>query len=149
MKSVSDPNSLALAPSPLTTKTMRTRKSKSKPRTSANKKAGGDCPEATFSADFDVGGGWGDAINWNGTEQFGEQPLWKEGSDGKIKPAKKSRFNCHGWKRTKPKVGQTLKAEFVRSWMIFEFVDVKPCGDPPDMFFAVVKPIRQIPKQNE
>jgi len=118
-------------------KTMLKKKTPSKPRSVVKQETGGGCPEATCSADFDVGGGWGNAINWSGTEQFDKHPL-----------APESRFNCHGWKWTKPKVGQTLKAEFVRSWMIFEFVEVKPCGDPPDMFFAVVKPIRQISKQN-
>ena len=89
------------------------------------------------SADFAIGGGWGDAINWTRPEQF-NAPYGYE-----------SRFDCHGWKWNKPQVGDTLKAEMERSWMIFEFVEVKPCGDPPDMFFAVVKPIHQILKQND
>lgn len=117
-------------------KTMIKNKTQSNPITASSLLFGDGSPEATRSADFDIGGGWGDAINWSGTEQFGKYPL-----------APESRFDCHGWKRKKPKAGQTLKAEFARSWMIFEFVEVKPCGDPPDMFFAVVKPIRQFPKQ--
>jgi len=99
------------------------------------KDTNGSCSDSTCSADFDIGGSWGNAIHWSGTEQFDKYPLESE-----------SRFNCHGWKRTKPDVGQTLRAEFVKSWMIFEFVEVKPCGDPPDMFFAVVRPTRQFPK---
>ena len=88
------------------------------------------------TADFEIGGGWGDAINWNGTEQFDKYPLDTDAS----------RFDCHGWKWRKPVAGQTLKAEFVKSWVIFEFVEVSPCGDPPDMFFAVVKPVRRVLK---
>ena len=86
-------------------------------------------------ADFNIGGGWGDAINWSSTEQFNKYPL-----------VSKSIFNCHGWKSIMPKVGQTLKAEFTKSWMIFEFVEVNQCKDPLDMFFAKVKPLRQIVK---
>lgn len=89
----------------------------------------------TIKADYEMGGGWGDSIGWNGVEQFDKFPLEPQ-----------SRFHCHGWKRNQPSKGQTLRAEFVKSWMIFEFVEVKPCGDPPDMFFAVVKPIHQFPK---
>lgn len=85
--------------------------------------------------DFKVGGGWGNAINWCGTEQFEKKELNVDNI-----------FDCHGWKDIKPKVGQTLLAEFVKSWMLFEFVEVKPCGDPQDMFFAKVKPINQYKK---
>lgn len=86
-------------------------------------------------ADFNIGGGWGDAIKWSGAEQFNKYPL-----------VSTSIFDCHGWKSIMPKVGQTLKAEFAKSWMIFEFVEVDQCKDPPDMFFAKVKPLRQIVK---
>ena len=79
-----------------------------------------------------MGGGWGNTINWSGNEQFQKKQL-----------TEKSRFSCHGWKLKKPKVGDHLKAEFERSWITFEFVEVKPCGDPPDMFFAEVRPIKQ------
>ena len=92
----------------------------------------------TLQADYSMGGTWGDAINWNGVEQFDKTPLVPE-----------SRFRCHGWKYTKPKVGQTLKAEFARSWVLFEFVEVEPCCDPPDMFFATVKPVQRLLKTED
>jgi hypothetical protein len=95
----------------------------------------GNCPCPDGEADFEIGGGWGDAIDWSGKEQFDKQPLNSDQT-----------FACHGWKSTHPKVGQTLKGEFVKSWMIFEFTEIEPCGDPADMFFAKVRPIRQILK---
>ena len=85
-----------------------------------------------MKTDFEIGGSWGNAIFWSGHEQFDKYPLDSD-----------SRFDCHGWKMIHPEVGQTLKAEFVRSWMVFEFVEVNPCANPRDMFFAVVKPINQ------
>ena len=90
----------------------------------------GDCLE---SADFSIGGGWGNAIIWTRPEQFDCLSC-------------DSRLDCHGWKRDIPKVGSTLSAEMERSWLFFEFVEVRRCGDPPDMFFAVVKPLRQVMK---
>ena len=90
------------------------------------------------SADYQIGGGWGNSIKWTRpAEQF---------NDGLI--SYESRFDCHGWKRDIPKVGNTIKAEMEQSWLILEFVEVRRCGDPPDMFFAVAKPIRQIMKDN-
>lgn len=85
-------------------------------------------------ADFKIGGGWGDAINWNGNEQFNCQ--WQFGQ----------KFECHGWKSPMPREGQTLCGEFTKSWCLFKFVKVKPCGDPPDMFFATVRLTEQILK---
>lgn len=81
---------------------------------------------------YEIGGSWGDAIFWNGGEQFGEKPLTDEHT-----------FSCHGWKSDMPRVGDHLRGEFVRSWMTFEFTEVEPCQNPRDMFFAKVKPIKQ------
>jgi hypothetical protein len=94
-------------------------------------------PLSDCSADeWTMGGGWGDAIQWSDVKQF----------DGTM--TTKSRYSVMGWKTPKPKVGHTLRAEFEKSWMIFEFIEIRPCGDPADMFFATVKPIRQELKPN-
>lgn len=85
-------------------------------------------------ADFEIGGGWGNSIEWGWSNQWG----------GEI--TEDTRFSVHGWKQKKPVVGQTLKAEMTESWMLFEFTEIRPCDNPRDMFFATVKPIRQIMK---
>ena len=41
------------------------------------------------------------------------------------------------------KPGQTLLGEFVKSYMLFEFVEVKYMSDPTDQFFGKVKAIQQ------
>lgn len=88
-----------------------------------------------IEADYSIGGGWGDCIEWSGHDQFDSTPI----ADGAI-------FKLHGWKQNIPTQGQTLKAEFRKSWMIFEFKEVKSCRDPHDMFFAKVTPVQQILK---
>lgn len=90
---------------------------------------------ADIKADFELGGCWGNAIDWTGSEQFVKQPLHPD-----------SRYRVYGFKSVEPKVGQTLKAEFNNSWLVFEFVAIEPANDPRDMFFATVKPIHQYPK---
>jgi hypothetical protein len=82
--------------------------------------------------EYQIGGSWGDAIFWSGNKQFVEKRL--DGSNT---------FACHGWKRRKPEVGDRLVGEFIKSWVTFEFVEVQPCSNPPDMFFAKVRPIHQ------
>jgi hypothetical protein len=71
-------------------------------------------------------------LTWTNIEQFEKRPL----ADGEL-------YDMVGFLWTKPKVGQTVCAEFERSWIQFEFVEVNPCRDPHDMFFAKVKPIKQ------
>lgn len=66
------------------------------------------------------------------TSEFDRRPL-----------AENEEYSIVGWMWRKPEPGQTLLSEFTSSWMQFEFVSVSPCGDPPDMFFAKVKPINQ------
>lgn len=80
---------------------------------------------------FEIGGTWGDSIQWSGTEQFAQ---------------KQDLFHCHGHKAVHPKVGDRLKAEFKRSWILFEFVEVNGCSDPQDMFFAKVRLLKQTMK---
>ena len=82
-------------------------------------------------ADYTIGGDWGDAIHWSDPEQF-QQSITHE-----------TTFRVYGFKSSIPRVGDTLKGEFIKSWMWFTFVSVEPCGDPPDMFFADVRCIKQ------
>lgn len=86
-------------------------------------------------AEYIVGGGWGNAIEWSRPEQFS------------VDNASDTLFTVHGWKSRIPEIGDTLKAEFLKSWKWFTFVTVKPCDDPPDMFFAEVRCIRQEMKE--
>jgi len=44
-----------------------------------------------------------------------------------------------GWLCNKPEAGDELLARFERGVAALRFVNVKPCGDPPDMFFADVE----------
>ncbi len=55
-------------------------------------------------------------------------------------------LKVYGHLHTHPKVGETLSCEMENSFMKFEFVDVKSCIDPPDMFFGAVKAIEQVAK---
>jgi hypothetical protein len=66
---------------------------------------------------FYVGGGWGNAINWNDVE--GRRVV--------------------GWKFNPPEVGDELRSQ-MQSGKIgrFVFVNIDRPGDPPDMFFADV-----------
>lgn len=81
--------------------------------------------------EYTVGGHWGNAISWVNPERFNTPYDYD------------TEFRVVGWKTPKPKVGDALKGEFTGSWVWFEFTEVNPCYDPPDMFFAIVKPIRQ------
>jgi len=78
-----------------------------------------------------IGGGWGNSINWTDREQFNGP--WEAGRV----------FHVVGWKRRIPQVGDTLRGEFRKSVIWFRFTKVDRCGDPEDMFFAEVTPIRQ------
>lgn len=89
-----------------------------------------------MSSEFEIGGGWGNAIEWLGDDQFEKKEL-----------SAANTFRVAGWKRDKPKRGDFLKAEFVKSHMVFKFTKVEPCGNPRDMFFADVKPFSQTMKQ--
>lgn len=80
---------------------------------------------------FEIGGDWSDSIQWCGNEQFTQ---------------KQEVFQCYGHKAVHPKVGDRLKGEFKKSWILFEFIDVEGCSDPQDMFFAKVRLIKQTMK---
>lgn len=70
-----------------------------------------------------TGGGWGDRIAWMNKEQF-EQPG--------------TQFKVVGWKPRIPRVGDFLLGRFGKGVARFQFAEVEPTGDPPDMFFATV-----------
>jgi len=71
-------------------------------------------------------------LHWTNTEQFDRLPLGPDQS-----------YDMVGWMWDKPRVGQTVCVEMQRSWVLYEFVEINPCRDPHDMFFAKVKPIEQ------
>jgi hypothetical protein len=77
-----------------------------------------------------LGGGWGNRIEWAGLEQFDNMENHQE-------------FHCHGWKTPLPKVGDTLLAEFEKSWITFRFVEIKRGEGVSDMFFGTVVPVKQ------
>lgn len=85
-------------------------------------------------ADYSIGGGWGDAIQWN------------HDPDKLMELFPGAEFEVIGWKDVKPVVGQTLVGEFTKSWVVFEFTRVREYRDPPDMFNATVRAIEQVPK---
>lgn len=79
-------------------------------------------------------GGWGNNIYFTFPEEFE-----KEMTDDSL-------YSVVGWKRIMPSVGDLLESEFERSFMTFEFVKVDYKHNPPDMFFAKVKPVKQVMK---
>ena len=88
-------------------------------------------------ADFFIGGTWGDAIHWSAPEEF------KDIQEGK-------KFKAYGFKsifQKKPKVGDTLCGEFIKSWIIFEIVSFKRESNPADMFWIEAIPIDQVIKE--
>lgn len=66
-----------------------------------------------------IGGGWGNAINW---QRYPNEVV--------------------GWKLQLPRAGDILfsKMESGRTG-VWRFTNVKPCYDPRDMFFASVEPL--------
>jgi hypothetical protein len=83
-----------------------------------------------MNADYKIGGGWGDHIEWLVDD-------WSSVDFSKDK------LEIAGHQRVTPKRGNTLVGEFEKSFIKFKFLDVRPCNDPPDMFFATVKAIEQ------
>ena len=79
-------------------------------------------------ADYTVGG---PLLHWTNYEQF----------DGGLSEG--AQYRVVGWARVDPSIGQTMMAEFEKSWIKFEVTEVNPQRDPPDMFFATVTPIDQ------
>lgn len=82
-----------------------------------------------------TGGTWGAHIKWWNPEEFKH-------------PEKYKSFRCWGHQQILPQVGDILIGYFKHSVITFEFVKVEPEVNPPDMFFADVKPIKQEPKES-
>lgn len=72
---------------------------------------------------YTIGGGWGNRIEWFPTDQFGES---------------KTHFTVVGWKQRKPEINDFLEGQFGKGTARFQFTEVEPTGDPPDMFFGTV-----------
>lgn len=77
--------------------------------------------------EYELSNGWGDALHF-----FDPKELHEEFDE------KTKRFQVYGHKRRIPHVDDTLKADFGHTVILFKFVEVNPCGNPPDMFFAWV-----------
>ena len=83
-----------------------------------------------LTGDFEIGGGWGNAINWNNVD-------WKNLN------FEKDLADVVGWKTPIPEIGQTLVGEFSKCFVKFSFTEIEPCHNPSDMFFGKVKAIEQ------
>lgn len=77
-----------------------------------------------------IGGSWGAHVEWMNPEHFQEI-------------SKHNTFTCWGHYTPLPQVGDILIGDFQRSVITFTFVNVEPCTDPSDMFFADVVPTKQ------
>jgi len=84
-----------------------------------------------LKGDYQLGGGWGHHVSLENERNFHKINLNEQ------------TVRVYGHITPRPKEGQTLVGEFQKSFIKFEFVDVKYCADPPDMFFAEVKAIEQ------
>ena len=76
---------------------------------------------------YTICSGWGNAINFTRPEEFEKEHDTS------------TEFAVHGHQRRIPEIGDLLAAEFQNSDRLFKFTEVKPCWNPPDMFFAKVK----------
>lgn len=73
---------------------------------------------------YEIGGVWGAAINW-----------WRFAPE-------KDTFKVVGWLYRIPMVGDELRSVMKSGRTArFVFVSVEPQRDPPDMFFAEVRPL--------
>lgn len=69
---------------------------------------------------YEIGGGWGDAINWFD---------WKQ-------------LKVVGWKTPRPKEGDELRSKMQSGGTVrFVLVNIKYERDPADMFFAQAVPV--------
>lgn len=86
--------------------------------------------------EYTMSSGWGDALGWFEPKQFNGPMI-----------TNKSEYSVVGFKKRIPRKGDTMKAEFERSWITFKFIEINPQGDPRDMFFGKVTPIKQEMKE--
>ncbi len=90
-------------------------------------------------ADFEIGGGWGNSIQWWQPKEFHNI---KEGGIFSVYGFKSKPFKI-------PKIGDTLVGQFQKCWMKFIFIEVKWEDNPKDMFWGKVKVTEQILKEGE
>lgn len=84
-----------------------------------------------LQGDYELGGGWGARVSLTYPNNFSSLNLNTDLVD------------VNGHYTPRPSVGQTLVGEFEKSYIKFEFIEVKYCRDPDDMFFAKVKAVEQ------
>lgn len=91
-----------------------------------------------MTGDYKFGGGWGCRITLTYPEQL--QRFDKD-----------TIFDVNGHYTPIPKVGDTIIGEFEKSWMKFEFIEVKQMWNPADQFFGKVKLVKReakVPKES-
>lgn len=86
--------------------------------------------------DYEISNNWGCSVVWSNTSQFKK---WN----------KETIFDVSGHQAVIPKIGQTLKGDFAKATIVFEFISVSTCRNPTDMFFAKVKATQRIEKQTQ
>ena len=93
-----------------------------------------------FSYDYNVGENKGGFIEWFNMDQFS---YWRG--------EKRALFAVYGKLpiENHPKPGDTLYAEFKKTYMLFKFYKVTPSHEQPTVFFGEVHPIQQIIKDGE
>jgi hypothetical protein len=70
---------------------------------------------------YDIGGGWGNAVNWHS-------------------PKDNPGTRVVGWQSRIPRIGDYLVSKMQDGEDgCYRFTKVEPCGDPADMFFADVE----------
>ena len=90
------------------------------------------CSTPIPMTDFTIGGSWGNHISWQDSQS----------SHNVTRKVYGHLSSLH------PEIGQTLRGEFEKSIIIFEFTSITHprFDDPPDMFFADVRIIERIPR---
>ena len=92
--------------------------------------------KAWANPDYTLGGFWGNKVCLANPNEFKFLDF-----------NKKQIVKIHGWHPERPQRGDTLLIEGKLSDMMFEFVDVEYCNNPPDMFFADIKILGQRMKE--
>ena len=81
-----------------------------------------------------IGGWWGNHIRWKSDQTFDFEKQKTFGAWGHKPPDQRL------------ELGHLVAGEFQKSWILFEVVDIEYARNPPDMFFADLKPIDQVKK---
>jgi len=81
---------------------------------------------------FKMGGGWGDTIDvWRAPKKEGDK------------------CEVSGHKNPKPVKGDLLLVPIGGKTLVSMFTNVRPCNDPPDMFFAEIKEVDYVENMDE